>query len=395
MPFIMYDGVYLEGFDEEGEVYRFTTYQRGARRSGVAIEDGAFGQVDAVRNGASRRVDHHGFHGAVLTFGVEHLVSVVDEDADVRVICEDQVGCFGRIQHHIGGVHQEQLASQPRRRHLPLRNVFLVDPDNVSFGLDDAQELTILHVKAFLSLTHVPRVGLGMLRDIIDEGVRQVNGIGQTPLNGQSRKFMEKLTKAAVLVCDIHPAVHTVDGVEPRWNRCIRVEVLVRLKRSAVFGMNRARIGGPLFDGGGVMVDTLDGAHASLGPFFANMSGHRHIKEPHIGAFHHFRSGPGVGLRGCDGKHLNPAKLVELAVGEVGSEPAVDAVAVEENGSLKASFVGHLGNGMEVGLILSKTVSGFNFFKYKKKKGGDPSFSFLFSSLYLFVFVCTNSYSND
>jgi hypothetical protein len=32
-----------------------------------------------------------------------------------------------------------------------------------------------------------------------------------------------------------------------------------------------------------------------------------------------------------------------LAVGEVGSEPAVDAVAMEENGSLKASFVGHLG----------------------------------------------------
>jgi hypothetical protein len=40
-----------------------------------------------------------------------------------------------------------------------------------------------------------------------------------------------------------------------------------------------------------------------------------------------------------------------LAVGEVSSEPAVDAVAVEENGRLKAGFVGHLGNGMEVGVI--------------------------------------------
>ena len=327
-----------------------------------------------MRNGASRRVDHHGFHGTLLTFGVEHLVSVVDEDADVRIVRKDQVGCFGRIQDHISSVHQEQLASQPCRRHLPLRHVFLVDPDNVSFGLDDAQELAVLHVKAFLSLTHVPCVGLGMFRDVVDEGVRQVNGIGQTALNGQTRKFMEKLTKAAVLVGDIHPTVHAVNGVKPCGNRHTRIEVLVRLKRSAVFGVNRARIGGPLFDGTGVMVDTLDGAHASLGPFFANVGGHGDVKEPDVGAFHHFRGRPGIGLRGSDGKHLNPAKLVELAVGEVGSEPAVDAVAVEENGRLKASFVGHLGNGMEVGLILSKTASGFNFFKYKKKKGVAPLF---------------------
>ena len=367
----------LEGFDEEREVYRLITYQRGTSGSGVSIEDGALGQVEAVCDGASRRVDDHGFHGTLLTFGVEHLVSVVDEDADVRIVCEDQVGCFGRIQYHIGGVHQEQLAPQPRGRQLPLRHVFLVNSDDVSFGLDDAHELVVLHVKAFLSLAHVPRVGLGMLRDVVDERVRQVNGISQTVLNGQTRKFMEKLTKAAVLVCHAHPAVHAVDGVKPRGNRHTRVEVLMRLKGGAVLGVNRARISRPLFDGSGVMVDTLDGAHASLGPFFANVGGHRHIKEPHVRAFHHFRRGPGVGLRGRDGEHLNPAVFVELAVGEVGSEPAVDAVAVEENGRLKASFVGHLGNGMEVGLILSKTASGFNFLNIKRKeKRGRPSFLF-------------------
>ena len=360
-------------------MYRLTTYQRGARGSGVAIEDGTLGQVDAVRQRASRRVDDHGFHRALLTFGVEHLVSVVDEDADVSIAREDQVGCFGGVQHHIGGVHQEQLVSHPRRRHLPLRHVFLVNSDDVSFGLDDAQELAILHVKALFSLFHVPRVGLGMLRDVVDESVRQVNGFGQTVLNGQTRKFVEKLTKASVLVGHIHPAVHTVDGVEPRGNWHTRVEVLVRLKGGAVLGVNRARIGGPLFDGGGVMVDTLDGAHTSLVPFFANMGGNGDVKEPHVGAFHHFRSGPGVGLRGRDGKHLNSAVFVELAVGEVGSEPAVDAVAVEENGRLKESFVGHLGNGMEGVDYVSGDI-GLQFF-YKKKKRGSPSFSFF----YLFV----------
>ncbi len=182
-----------------------------------------------------------------------------------------------------------------------------------------------------------------MFGNVVDEGVRQVNGVGQTFLNGETRKFMEKLTKAAVLVGDIHPTVHAVNGVKPRGNRRIRVEVLVRLKGGAVFGVNRARIGGPLFDGAGVMVNALDGAHSSLGPFLPNISGHGDIKEPHVSAFHHFRGGPGVGLRGRDGEHLNPAKLVELAVGEVGSEPAVDAVSVEENGRLKAGFVGHLG----------------------------------------------------
>ena len=35
--------VCLEGFDEEGEVYRFAMYQRGTRGSGVAIEDSALG----------------------------------------------------------------------------------------------------------------------------------------------------------------------------------------------------------------------------------------------------------------------------------------------------------------------------------------------------------------
>jgi hypothetical protein len=332
-------------------VYRLATYQRGACGSGVAIEDGALGQVNAVRNGASRRVDDHGFHGALLAFGVEHLVSVVDEDADVRIAREDQVRCFGRIQDHICCVHQEQLVSQPRRRHLPLRYVRLVNSDDASFGLDDAQELAILDVKAFFSLIHVPRVGLGMLRNVVDEGVRQVNGVGQTVLNGQTGEFMEKLTKASVLVGDIHPAVDAVDGVKPRGNRHTRVEVLVRLKGGAVLGVNRARISGPLFDGGRVMVDALNGAHASLVPLFTNVRGNGHIKEPHVGAFHHLRCGPGVGLRGRDGKHLNSAVFVELAVGEVGSEPAVDAVAVEENGRLKASFVGHLGNGMELGLI--------------------------------------------
>jgi hypothetical protein len=48
---------------------------------------------------------------------------------------------------------------------------------------------------------------------------------------------------------------------------------------------------------------------------------------------------------------LNSAILVELAVGEVGSEPAVNAVAVEENGRLKAGFVGHLGSVMEESMI--------------------------------------------
>ena len=343
--------MYLDGFDEERKVFRLTMYQRSASGSGVAIEDGALGQVDAVRNGASRRVDDHGFHGALLAFGVEHLVSVVDEDADVRIARENQVRRFRCVQDHIGRVHQEQLVSQPRRRQLPLRYVFLIDLDDVSFGFDDAQELIVLHLKAFLSLTHVPRVGLGMLRDVVDEGVRQVKGIEDTMLNGQTRKFMEKLTKASVLVGDIDPAVDTVNGVKPRGNRHIGIEVLVRLKGGAVLGVNRARFGGPLFNGGGVMVDTLDGTGAGLHPFFANVGGHRHIKEPHISAFHHFRRRPGIGLRGRDGKHLNSAVLMEIAVGEVGREPAVDAVAVEENGSLKASFVGHLGNGMEEGLM--------------------------------------------
>ena len=92
----------------------FAAYQRGTRGSGVTIEDGVLGQVDTMCDGASRRVDDHGFHRALLAFGVEHLVSVVDKDADVSILREHQVGCFGCIQDHIGRIHQEQLVSQPR-----------------------------------------------------------------------------------------------------------------------------------------------------------------------------------------------------------------------------------------------------------------------------------------
>lgn len=107
MSFIVYDIVYLERFEKKWKVHRFAAYQRGTRGSGVTIEDSALCQIDAVRHGASRRVDNHGFHRALLAFRVEHLVSVVDKDADVRMLREDQVGCFGRIQDHIGRIHQE------------------------------------------------------------------------------------------------------------------------------------------------------------------------------------------------------------------------------------------------------------------------------------------------
>ncbi len=366
-------------------MYRLATYQRGARRSGVTIEDGPLGQVDTVRNGASCRVDDHGFHRTLLAFGVEHLVSVVDEDADVGMLRKDQVGCFGRIQHHVGGIHQEQFVSQPGRRYVPHLHMFLLNRDSVSFGLNDAPQVCVLLAEVLFSLAHVPIVGFRILIHLIDEYVRQMNGFSQMVLNGQTRKFMEKLAKASVLVGDIHPAVHTVDGVKPCGRLRAREEVVEGLKCRTVFRVNRARFGGPLFDSSRMMVDALNGAGAGLHPFFANVGGHGHIKEPHVGAFHHLRCRPGIGLRGRDGKHLNSAVLVELAVGEVGSEPAVDAVAMEENGGLKAGFVRHLGNGME-GADYAFGDIRLQFFYIKQRKRAVPLFSFF---LYLVDSYCT------
>lgn len=193
-------------------------------------------------------------------------------------------------------------------------------------------------------------------------------------LNGQTGKFMEKLTKAAVLIGHIDPAVNTVDGVKPLWRFHTREEVMEGLNCGTVFGVNRARISRPLFNGSRMVIDALDGACASLHPFFANVGGHGHVKEPYIRTFHQLGCRPGIGLRGRNGEHLNSTILVELAVSEVSSEPAVDAVAVEENGGLKESFVGHLGNGMEGVDYVSGDIR-LQFF-YKKKKRGSPSFSF-------------------
>lgn len=76
----------------------------------VAAENGSHRQIDAV---GTRRVDGHGLHDLGRSFGVEEFLAVVDEDADVRVLGEDQMRCLCGVESNVAIVHDEGTNAVP------------------------------------------------------------------------------------------------------------------------------------------------------------------------------------------------------------------------------------------------------------------------------------------
>ena len=364
-------------FLKEGEVRSLATYQGGACRSRMATEDGAFGHIQAMRHGTASRVDDHRLHDAILLCGIECLVAVVDEHRNLGMFGEDEVGGLGGVQDDVGRIHQEHLASQPGSGQLPLCRTCLINGNDVSQLFAHARQRGVLVDELLLSLMDVPGVGLGMMFHVVEKLIGHLDGLGDLVLDGETSNLMEKLTKAAVLVGHVHPTVDTVDGVEPRRHLGIGVEVTERLEGSAAVRVNRAAGGGPLFDGGGMMVNALNGQCTRRKPLLTNVLGHGDIQQPDVGSFHGLSGRPGVRLRGRNGEHLDVGFL-EVAVRKVGSEPAVDAIAVEEDGRLDA--LGRHGNGRHGNGSVVISMGGhrvFNFFTEngaRKKRRTSPYF---------------------
>lgn len=96
--------------EKEGEVGCLALDEGCTSGRRVAAENGSYRQIDAV---GTRRVDGHGLHDLGRSFGVEEFLAVVDEDADVRVLREDQMRRLGRVNGNVAVVHDEGTDAVP------------------------------------------------------------------------------------------------------------------------------------------------------------------------------------------------------------------------------------------------------------------------------------------
>lgn len=229
---------------------------------------------------------------------------------------------------------------------IPFDLQFVVDRQERTFLLEDLLEGCVLLGQNLLSLGQVPLIGLGTIRHAVDELVSVLERLGHLALDGFTSDDVEELAQTAILVGHIHPAINAIDRVEPLWDGRIRVEVLMRLESRAALGMDGARMSGPLLNRRRMVIDAGNGAGASLEPLLTEVRRDRNVQEPHVGSFHRLGGRPRVRLRGRDRKQLNLTVLAESVVGKVRREPAVNAVAVEENGRLES------GHGLECCVVV-------------------------------------------
>ena len=354
LSFCLFVFLFLEGSNEEGKHLRLAADQGRTRRRRVTAQHGSHGQIKLTR---PRRVHRHRLHELRLApFLIEGLLTVVDEDVDVRMMRERQIARLRRVEDDVRRVHQEEMEATPRGGKRPQRQVRILDDHHVPLRLQQFRQVLVLLQQRLLSVLLVRRDVLRMVLHVMHKGIRLHQRIVNPLLHGETRDVMEKLAKAAVFVGNVHPAVHAVDGVQPLGLRELRVEEAPRLKRRTAVRVNRALR--PLRNRRRMVVNALDAQRTRLLPFLTGKLGHRDIKEPDMRSFHRLGSGPGVGLRGRDGKHLDLAVVLELAKRKVGREPAVDAVAVEENGGVDVRHG-------ETGMMDRRAGIGFNFLQKK------------------------------
>jgi len=331
--FLSFICVFLSGcLEKEGEVGRFALDEGCTSGRRVAAENGSYRQIKCV---GTRRVDGHGLHNTLCSFRVEEFLAVVDEDMDVRVLGEDQVRCLGRINGNVAVVHDEGTNAVPSLGKIPFGLQLVGDRQERTFLLEDHLEGRILLRQNLLTFGQVPVVCLRIeIRHVPDELIGLLERRDHLALDGFAGDHVEELAQTAILVGHVHPAINAIDRVEPLGDRSIGVEVLVRLESRTAVGVDGACMNGPLLDRRRMVIDAGNGAGTALEPLLASTLRNRNVQEPNVSSFHRLGRRPRVRLRGGDRKQLNVAVLAESVVGEVRREPAVDAVAVEENGRL-------------------------------------------------------------
>jgi hypothetical protein len=91
-----------------------------------------------------------------------------------------------------------------------------------------------------------------------------------------------------------------------------------------------------------MMINTIYGESPTSNPCYAIILCYRDIHEKDMSSCHLCVAGPSIRLAGRDGEHIDGAQVLQSRMGNVGREPAVNTVAMEEDGMIDRSR--HLGN---------------------------------------------------
>ena len=178
-------------------------------------------------------------------------------------------------------------------------------------------------------------LGTRRVLNLCQEHLGQREGIIVLVFDGLVSDNVQDLTDAAILVTGIVPAVDTIDMLEPGRNRQLGVEALPGLISRTATRVDGALILGPVLDGRGMMIDAVHRERTRLHPHITNVLRNAYVQKKNVRGHELFVARPGRALVGRNGKHVHNSTIgLEGRVGNVGGEPAINAVAVEDEGVL-------------------------------------------------------------
>jgi len=315
----------LEGVQQEGQNRNLTLYEGCACGSRVALEDGALGQIESVR---ARGIDNDGLLRLHLAFCEKGLLAVVDEDFDARIVGKDHMGGLRGVKGDGRVIDDVAVEAKPAVRQLPLRNMIESEGQEGALGKDLA-EVGVLQIENRLSQEHHLLVSRGRthrrnpLRRLLDDGLHVA-----FVLNGLVGDTRQDLADATVLVGRAVPAIHAVDDVKPVGRLLLREEVAKGQHGRTALGVNGSR--GPVAAGGRVVIDAIH--RESTDPGGAHRLIKADVDQQDVGV-HHLFEGRQARTRGSRGIHFDVGDTLasQRKMSEVGSKPAVNAVAMEDD----------------------------------------------------------------
>ena len=291
----------------------------------MSLEDGALGYIESVR---ARGIDDDGLLRLHLTLCEEGLFAVVDEDIHTRIVGKDHVRGLRGVKGDGRVVDDVAVEAKPGIRQLPLCDMVESKGQKGALGKDLAQVL-VLQIENRLSQENHLLVSRGRthggnpLSRLLDDGLHVA-----FVLNGFVSNARQDLADATVLVGGAVPAIDAVDDVKPVGRLLLREEVAKGEHGRAALSVDGSR--GPVATGGRVVIDAIHGEGADPGSADGLIKAD--IDQQDVG-IHHLFEGRQARARGRRGIHFDVADTLasQREMSEVSGEPAVDAVAVEDD----------------------------------------------------------------
>lgn len=315
----------------------------------MSVEDGALGQIERLTASVVRNaVFLHG-HGALGEIG---FAAIVDEDIAAWIGREDHMGRLRCVKYRFRVVNDVDICTEPIGGQLPLLHMFKGELDKDA-ALKNLVEFRIFGVQQSLALRQTGRLALGrghlcnpLLRLLEDVG----NGtLVQHRLVSQG---IELFTDTAVVVGRLIPTVHAVNDLQPGRHGLLGKVVTEHLQGRTRLRMNRAALRRPVLHRTRVVVNALYRCRTRLHPGLTLCSREAHIHHVNVYILED-RCGRQTCTRGGNRIQANALEslLGKSLVRKIRGEPAVNAVAVEEDGVLAGHslhrhllglFLGHL-----------------------------------------------------